>query len=359
MLGRAAVFHGPDQPLELREFAVPELRAGELLVQVLACNLCRSDLHSHAGRRTVATPTILGHEIVGRIAAFGPETSQIDMTGVPAAVGDRITWSIIVGCGDCFFCHHDLPQKCRRLYKYGHEPIDSERCLGGGLADYILLKPGTAWLRLPDSVPNGVAALANCAAATAAAALRDAGGANGQRVVILGAGVLGTLAVAMARADGADTVMVIDPDEERRKRARAFGATHSVDPADGAPEREVLAATDGIGADTVLELAGTAASVEAGVKLVRTGGTVILAGTVAPCGNVALDPEYVVRRMITIRGVHNYAPGDLAAAVEFLVAASGTAPLASLLGREISFDAVEKAFALAHRSPGTRTTVEF
>ncbi len=152
-------------------------------------------------------------------------------------------------------------------------------------------------------------------------------------------------------------VIVADPDAERRVRARAFGATHCLDPMGGQMETAVLDLTDRIGADAVLELAGTAISVESSLQLVRTGGTVILAGTVAPSGHVALDPEHAVRRMITIRGVHNYASRDLAAAVDFLAAQSGAAPLASLLGREISFDSVKEAFASAHNSPGERTTV--
>src|SRR5262245_35892694 len=118
-MAAAIVFHGPGRPLELASVARPPLREGELLVQVVSCSLCRSDLHSHAGRRAVATPTILGHEIVGRIEAFGPSTSHLDLAGQPATIGDRITWSIIIGCGSCFFCRNDLPQKCQRLFKYG------------------------------------------------------------------------------------------------------------------------------------------------------------------------------------------------------------------------------------------------
>ena len=157
--------------MELTHVASPSLRDGEMLVKVLACNLCRSDLHSHAGRRQVATPTILGHEIVGQIEEFGPHAPSMDIAGEPLAIGDRITWSIVLGCGRCYFCTHDLPQKCDRLFKYGHSAINNERSLGGGLADFVVLLPGTACLRVPNGMSDSVAALANCAAATAAAVL--------------------------------------------------------------------------------------------------------------------------------------------------------------------------------------------
>ena len=267
-MSSAVVFYGPGRPLEFLPIAKPPLREGEILVQVASCSLCRSDLHSHAGRRNVATPTILGHEIVGRIEAFGPSTSHLDFAGQAATIGDRITWSITIGCGQCFFCQNDIPQKCQRLFKYGHEPILAERGLGGGLADFVVLLPRTNWLKLPDAIPDSVAAMANCAAATAAAVLRYAGSIAQQRVLVMGAGVLGTIACAMARAAGARQTLVVDPHAACRERAKLFEATHVFDAADENLPQAVMDATDGTAADVVLELAGTTASVQAALALV-------------------------------------------------------------------------------------------
>jgi D-arabinose 1-dehydrogenase-like Zn-dependent alcohol dehydrogenase len=72
-MGRAVLFHGCDRPLELRRFATPQSDGAEVLVRVTCCTLCASDLHTHAGRRMVPTPTVLGHEIVGRIEAVWPD----------------------------------------------------------------------------------------------------------------------------------------------------------------------------------------------------------------------------------------------------------------------------------------------
>ena len=225
-MGRAVIFHGHDKPLELARVPAVEPQAGELLVRVTACTLCRSDLHTHAGRRTEPTPLILGHEIVGRIEAFGPAAPRVDYRGTAAVVGDRVTWAIAVGCGECFFCTEDLPQKCERPYKYGHHTLIAERPSGGGLADRIILVPDTAWLRVPDAVSDRVAAPANCSTATIAAVLRYAGAIEGRSVLILGAGVLGVTACAMARSWGARIVMASDPMPECRERATEFGATH-------------------------------------------------------------------------------------------------------------------------------------
>lgn len=212
-------------------------------------------------------------------------------------------------------------------------------------------------LRVPDGIPDGVAASATCATATAAAVLRAAGPLTGRSVLVLGAGVLGVTACAMARVAGAAVVAVCDPVPECRARAARFGATHALAAGAGELEAGVRGLTDGRGADVVLELAGAAASVAAALALARTGGTVVLAGTVAPVGKVELDPEAVVRRMLTVRGVHNYHPRDLVAALEFLAGPGRDYPWAGLVAEEYGLEDAERAFAAAHRRPGERVAV--
>lgn len=355
MTRRAVLFTGAQEPLDPVRFPTPEPRGTELLVRVTCCTLCRSDLHTHAGRRIEPTPTVLGHEIVGRIEAFGPNASHSDAVGTPVHVGDRVTWAVAVGCGACFFCSDDLPQKCERPYKFGHVVANPARPLGGGLADCIVLVPGTFWLRVPDEVPDTVAAPANCATATAAAMLRAGGAVEGRTVLVLGAGVLGVTACAMARTAGAKDVIVGDPVAACRERALAFGATHvfsTNDLADGVRER-----TAGRGADLVLELAGSADSVCTAFALARTGGTIVLAGTVAPVGTVEFDPEKFVRRMLTVRGVHNYHPRDLVAALGFLAGPGRKFPWGSLIVARYPLEEAERAFTMAHTSPGQRVAV--
>jgi alcohol dehydrogenase len=356
-MARAALFSGPGRPLELVRFPTPEPLGAEVLIRVTCCTLCRSDLHTHAGRRAEPTPTVLGHEIVGRIEAFGPDARRTDYRGEPASVGTRVSWAIAVGCGRCFFCADDLPQKCERPYKYGHVRTAPDRPLGGGLAEYVVLAPGTAWFRVPDEIPDRVAAPANCATATVAALLRHAGPVAGRNVLVLGAGVLGVTACAMARASGAITVAAIDPVSACRERALVFGATHAVPNDPDALAAHVTETTAGRGADVVLELAGTAQSAQTGLVLTRTGGTLVLAGTVAPVGTLSIDPESVVRRMLTIRGVHNYHPRDLEAALAFLAGPGGAYPFESLVGACHPLDEAEAAFARAHAHPGTRVAI--
>jgi alcohol dehydrogenase len=250
-----------------------------------------------------------------------------------------------------------LPQKCATLFKYGHQRLTPERPFAGGLADWILLVEGTACLRVPDKVADMVAAPANCAMATVAAALRRGGRVADRTVLVLGAGQLGLTACALARSAGARHVLVSDPDPTRRGRAAAFGATRLVSAQPDELAAAVAESTEGRGADLVLELAGVAEAVQASLTSARIGGTVVLAGTVLPTAPVALDPEKVVRNMLTIRGLHNYAACDLDAAVAFLAGPGQTYPFASLVGPSFRLDETAQAFGHARDNPGSRVAV--
>ncbi|MGC3966960.1 MAG: alcohol dehydrogenase catalytic domain-containing protein [Pirellulales bacterium] len=254
---RAAVFHEPGRSLELRDMPIPALAAGELLVRVRMATLCGSDLHTHCGSRATPVPTILGHEIIGDVAAIGDGMPKIDVAGRVISVGDRVTWSIAAHCGTCFYCTHNLPQKCETLFKYGHERLTAERPLSGGLATHCVLTAATPVLRLPDSLPDSVACLANCATATAAGALRVGELAAHDNVLIFGAGMLGLTMAAMARSRGAGQVIVADVSAERLRQAERFGASLAMTFTSAADLiANVREQTTDRGADLVLEASG-------------------------------------------------------------------------------------------------------
>ncbi|REK12986.1 MAG: alcohol dehydrogenase [Planctomycetota bacterium] len=353
------VFEGPGQELVDREFALPTLGAGELLVEVTCTTLCGSDLHTHSGRRETRCPTILGHEILGRVAELRPGDPPVDLNGSPLAVGDRITWSVAASCGSCFYCQHGLPQKCEQLFKYGHERLGERHPLSGGLAEHCHLARGTSILKVPDELPDEVACPVNCATATVAGALRVAGQLTDRNVLVQGAGMLGLTAAAMASHRGAREVIVCDPDEERLQWASRFGATRSVhlEPGSRRLTDTVARVTSARGVDVALELSGDPASIEAGLQLLRTGGRYVLVGSVFPSREVALPPELVVRRLLRIEGIHNYTPTDLVAALDFLTAAHEEFPLAELVVARFPLREAEAAFQHAEATRAPRVAV--
>lgn len=356
---RAALFDGPNRPLRLEAVARPTLEPGEALVRVSLCTVCGSDLHTVSGRRAEKTPSVLGHEPTGTVDEVCGDVR--DVAGEPVRVGDRVVWAVAVSCGGCFFCERGLPQKCEALRKYGHEP-HTPRCGPlGGLATHCHLLRGTAIVKVPAGVPDAVIAPAGCATATVAAALRAAECLapcplpRVRCVVVFGLGMLGLTACAWLDSLGA-TAVACDVSAPRLELARRFGARVAVGPHELAGA--VRAATAGRGADAALELSGAPEAAGAALEVLRVGGAAVWAGAVFPTAAVPVVPEFVIRRCLALRGVHNYAPADLHAAVAFLEANHPRYPFAGLVARAFPLAAANEALAFAAAERPVRVAVD-
>lgn len=247
-------------------------------------------------------------------------------------VGDRIVWGITIACGDCRMCGRDIPNKCGAVRKYGHERIQPEWALAGGIASHLQLRAGTTIVRVPETLPAELLAPAPCATATVMAAIsaaEDIRPLTDDVAVVTGCGMLGLTAIAVATASGA-RVIAVDPDPARRRAALRFGAVSAV--ASGSDAlRAALASVKRDGFDVAFELSGAPASVAALLELADTAATIVLAGSVFPAALTPLSAESVVRRLLTIRGVHNYRPEHLLRAVDFLATAD-VATFSELVG---------------------------
>lgn len=349
---RAVVFDPQTRTLDMRELPLRPPRRGEVLVRVSLSAICGSDLHTISGRRDPGGALVLGHEICGTVAALG-EGVEADSPGRELAEGDRLTWSIAASCGGCFYCARDLPQKCVRLFKYGHAPLDGDTPLSGGFAEYCYLVPGTTVLRLPDDLPNPIAVFANCSLATMAAAVRRAEVSPGQSVLIQGAGLVGLCAAALCADRNAAPIVVVDPREERRERAGLFGATHTADPRDAdavaAALQEVTVGERGF--DVAIEACGQPQAIAQGLDALRTGGTYVLAGCVFPGARVEIDAERITRGVLRVIGQHNYAPRDLQDALEFLRRAQHRFSFGQVVEAAFGLDDVESALAYIEAHP--------
>jgi len=359
------VFVQTGQPIETRAFPLPEsLEPGAALCKIDLSTICGSDLHTIEGRRQEPAPLILGHEIVGRVAALGPGLDK-DWLGNPLKVGDRITWSIVVACGDCFYCKRDLPQKCESLVKYGHCCCEEEHPLTGGFSEYIYLHPRTCIVKLPDTVSDVMAAPANCVLATAVNALDAVSFMPGESVLIQGAGLLGVYLSALCKESGASRVFVTDVHAERLATVQQFGADVGVDLSavslEGA-EALILAETDGRGVDVAFEACGVSAVVPHGLELLCKGGRYLVAGLVSPNSPINIPGEVLTRNCISLVGIHNYRPEHLVRAIEFLESAAERYPLHEIVGEVLPLsrfdDAVEVAKAQKHLRVAVRPVAE-
>ncbi|MCC9643523.1 zinc-binding dehydrogenase [Rhodopirellula sp. JC740] len=341
------------------ERAIDALQEGQVLVRVTCCTICGSDLHTFTGRRAGHHRGVLGHEIIGDIVGWCGEFSPMDYHGQPLRVGQRVTWAMSVGCECCFFCDNDLNQKCDSLFKYGHEANEGHPT--GGLSQHCVLIAGTPVFPIPDSLSDAVAAPVNCATATVSAAMRlvrqtqrlhDSAG------LIVGAGMLGLTAAAQLHEAGAKQIVVLDPDEGRASLANDFGATeviHDTDPAH--LEQRIMDLTDGRGVDFAIDFAGMTSAVESCLHSVRLGGVTLLVGSVFPSESIEVYPESIVRRMLTIRGLHNYLPKDLEHALAFLDRNVNRFPFDSLVSRTFPLSQTQDAFYYASDQRPVRVAV--
>ncbi len=356
----AAVFSEVGQPLELKQFDVPtEIAPGGALCRVLMATICGSDLHTISGRRTEPAPLILGHEILGEIVAMGDGLTH-DASGEPLAVGDRVSWTIMACCGECFFCTHDLPQKCEHLRKYGHMCCNDSPELTGGLAEYVCLMPGTAIFRAPESLSDEIATPANCALATIINGMDTIGFDAGEAVLVQGAGLLGLNLVALCKQAGARRIFITDINAERLAMARRFGADECFDLSERSAD-DVIAAiadsTDGRGADVAFEVCGVGGAVDLAVRVLRTGGRYLIAGLVSPGQTFTLEGNQVTRKCLTIKGIHNYRPEHLGKALALLAACAADYPYAEIVGAAFPLSQINEAVAEAATGKHIRVAV--
>lgn len=347
------ILTGEEPALQRTEVQRPRLQPGEVLVEILCCTICGSDLHTYDGTRSTPCPTILGHEMVGRVVDLHPESQIQDFLDRPVEIGDRITWSVAVACGECDYCRRGLTQKCTSLFKYGHQRLTDENYLSGGLASHCHLVKGTTIFKVPESLPDQIASPANCATATVMAAFRVAGDIRDRSVLILGAGMLGVTAAAVAQTKGASEIFVTDIDSQRVHRGLEFGATHSILVNKEEPlHPEIFHLTRGRGVDLVFDMTGVPEVMESGLESLDIGGSMILVGAVYPSRPIQISAEQLVRRLQRLEGIHNYVDLDLANALNFLERFQHTYPFHKLCDRSFSLDEVTDAFTASgdHRS---------
>jgi alcohol dehydrogenase len=329
-----AVYEAPNGPFVLREYPLRAPRAGEALVRIRMSTICRSDIHSWEGRRPNPCPGVLGHEIVGDVVALGGGVER-DVRGDPLAAGDRITWSEYFVPGPSHYSELlDLPQKTPGVDKYGHRAAAAEPHFHGGFAEYCYVVPGSWILKVPPELTDEEATPLNCGVATMMAATEAAAIPVGGAVVVLGLGLLGLYGAAIAKGRGARLVVGVDPVPARRALAARFGVDLALDPAslgEDALVAQVRAACRPDGADAAIEVCGAPGVVPPGIRMLRVGGSFVVAGLVNPGASLTLDGNLVLRRWITLRGVHNYHPRHLVQALDFVASSRGRFPFHALV----------------------------
>ena len=346
-MAEALVFHEAEKPFTIEKVSLPTPQPNEVLVKIAYTTICTSDLHTYYGRRTSPCPSILGHEIIGHVVSLG-KAINTDYNGKALKVGNLVTWSVYAHDVHGTMAKKGFPQKSHNLFKYGHQQMALDKPLSGGFATHCLLREGTAIFNLSDRLTPKELAPLNCTHATIAGAIRLAGDLNNKNVLIAGVGMLGLSACAMAKESGAKNVYAIDRDKARLNFAKTFGVNQIIQASlevqdiveQLKPHHEI---------DVVIDTTGAPEAMEKSLSLLSIGGMAVWVGAVYSQRNTQVNAEMIVRNLLTIKGLHNYKPKDLAVAITFLEKNHKKYPFASLVNKEFLLHELESAFNEAHK----------
>src|SRR6266852_8396725 len=320
----------------------------EVLVDVQASGLCHTDL-LFATHDFVPTPSVLGHEVAGVVAASGPDVAQI-------RVGDHVVGSLAQSCGACAQCLSGRSFQCRHPESTVRRPTDAPRLtrngkglpqgLGlGGFAEQALIHENQL-AAVPKEMPFAQAALLGCGVVTGAGAvLNTASVAAGDSVAIFGAGGVGLNAVSGARIAGASRIVVIDIQPKRLEAAKRFGATDVIDSTNTKPVEAVRDLLSG-GADHVFDFVGQKTVAEQGFAMLGVGGGLYLVGVTKPEVDIAINIFGAIGGQTRVQGVSfgsTNAKRDIPMYAQLYL--QGRMNLDDLVSKEISLREVNDGYA--------------
>ena len=355
--GERVVFQGPaiELCLTTEQAELPKIKEGEILGQIKAATICGSDLHTFLGKRNEPFPSILGHEGVVEVVDHACDNPDINK-------GDRLTFTIADFCQNCERCDSNLHQKCYSLFKYGHSHLSDGTGWNGCYASHIVLRKGTHVTKLPDNLPSRIAAPLNCALATMVNAvspvvdlncLEKERKTNGKKTALIqGAGLLGLYASILFKEAGYKEIFCSDIHHDRLDMAAKFGAL----PIKLGSEEEHSLKNESC--DVVLEACGVKSVFNEGLRVVKPGGTYVLTGMVHPDSKLDVTAEQIIRKCLTIHGIHNYGPTHLDQAVKFLSDTIDKYPYDDLISPSYSLHEINEAVELAKSQQYFRVCIE-
>ncbi len=324
---KAALLVAP-RSVRVQDVPTPQPAAGEVLVQVSLAGICGSDHTLYAGKFNVPLPVIPGHEMVGRVAALGPGVAGL-------AVGQRVTLQPNIGCEACPLCLSGSRNLCPSKIRKG---VDAN----GVFAEYACAPARYLW-PVPESLTDEVAVFTE-PLAVVVHAMAKAAPENGERVLILGAGVIGLLALQFAAASGAE-VSALDLNDRRLEQARKLGAAHTYR-ADGSLESLHNRF------DCIYETSGSPGAMALAVSLAAPQAFIVLLGL--PGEEHPVATTLIVRKELRLLGSLIYT-NEFPMALELLQGGGiATAPLVS--GR-IDLDGLDAALGAFSSSDRVKTLV--
>jgi S-(hydroxymethyl)glutathione dehydrogenase/alcohol dehydrogenase len=364
---RAAVLEGFGAPLTVQELDLAEPKPGEVLVRLVACGVCHTDLYTASGADPSGySPTVLGHEGAGVVERVGDAVSDVEP-------GDHVVTLFSPQCRECEHCRDHRTNLClaiREQQNQGYLPDGTTRLSRDGepirhfmgtstFAEYTVM-PEIALAKIDREAPLDRACLFACGLSTGlGAAINTAKVASGSTCVVLGAGMVGLGAVAGCRLQGAERIVCVDLSEDRLALARGQGAT---DTFVGGPDavQQILDMTGGFGADYTFEATGNVDVMRQAVESARMGwGLATMCGVAGKGETLNVVPRF----LITGRRVAGSSFGGVKGRdqvpqfVDMYLA--GDIDVDAFVSHKLTLDDVNRGFALMEAQDGIRSVIDF
>jgi S-(hydroxymethyl)glutathione dehydrogenase/alcohol dehydrogenase len=371
MKARAAIYHGPKQPLSAEEIEIDAPMAHEVLVRNTACGVCHSDLHFASGAYSISAPCILGHESAGVVEAVGSGVSEL-------RPGDHVVAFNISACGICELCMAGHPVLCTNQHltqrPQGAPPryswkgqnltgqimhLGRTRQFPVGFADRLLLHERCA-VRIPQGVPLDRAALIGCGVMTGVGAVVNSSKVTpGSSVAVFGAGGVGIAVIQGARLAGARQIIAVDIFDAKLDAARHFGATDTVNAAKTDAVEEIKRITSGAGVDFSFEAIGSKKTIEQSFECLALGGTAAVIGGVPAGIRMELDPNFLKgeRRLIGVTMGSSRYQLDIPRYADLYL--RGRLNLDDMVSRRIGLDGIDDAFKAMQAGELVRAVIIF
>ncbi len=319
--------------IEFHDVDWPTPKTGEILMQTRRIGVCGSDIHVYHGLHPYTPyPVVQGHEVGGVVAAVGAGVTGLN-------IGDTITFMPQVTCGECYPCQHGMYHICENLKVMGFQT-------GGAAQEYFAL-PAENVIKLPEGLSLDHAAMIEPIAVTVHALSRG-GGAEGKRVLVLGAGTIGNLTAQVALASGAASVMITDVSPYKLDKARACGIDYAINTAEQDLGEALLASFGPSKADLILECVGVEPTITQAVEHARKGTTIVVVGVFGQKPRV--DLGLVQDRELSLVGTLMYQQADYERAVALV--ASGAMHLDEMITHRFAFADYPAAYEAIEHSNG-------
>lgn len=360
MNAKAAIFTGAGQPMEIREFPVTATPAGYGRSDLIASGVCGTDLHFYRGTLAVGTPSIIGHEFVGKLTDCDP--AEAEQYGL--AIGDNVIADIAVPCGECLLCKTGDDANCVNMGVTNGGSIEEAPYLWGGYTE-VNYTPLSNLVKIPEGLDPTAVAVFACPGPTAMHAFRlgtQAGldWAQIKVAVVQGAGPVGSYAAMYMKAMGVPTVYVIakNVSAEREALLRKLGVDEVYDLATDAHITEKLQAENGgLGVDLCYEASGAPNAFPQGMNILRNRGFYLVPGQYSNAGGIEIQPQLITFKAVRIIGSSQYSMIDVKDYLSFLEANPALVPVIRDLAACYPVSEANKAFEDALAGKNVKTVL--